>query len=136
VVVLVPRREATPPVTAPALVPVAAESTPADVVPSDEVPAGESPAAEDAAPEDPAAPKPAHPRPAPQRPGRILVRANPWADVLVDGTAIGVTPLSPISLKPGRHTVTLSNSDLKRTRTLTVEVRSGRDSKVEVDFQR
>ena len=44
--------------------------------------------------------------------GMLRVAVAPWAEVLVDGRSFGVTPLAPMDLSEGPHTVTLKNSDL------------------------
>ena len=38
--------------------------------------------------------------------GRISINAVPWADVLIDGTAAGQTPLANLSLPIGSHEIT------------------------------
>ena len=52
----------------------------------------------------------------------------------MDGKALGVTPLAPLQLPAGRHKVTMSNSDLGKTRTVSVDVKPGRDAEVRVDL--
>jgi hypothetical protein len=43
--------------------------------------------------------------------GQLQLAVSPWAEVLVDGQAVGLTPpLSQLMLPAGRHTVTLRNS--------------------------
>jgi hypothetical protein len=39
-------------------------------------------------------------------PGWVTVDASPWAEVSIDGRAIGRTPLGPLPLTPGEHHVT------------------------------
>jgi hypothetical protein len=39
-------------------------------------------------------------------PGWVTVDASPWADVSLDGRAIGRTPLGPLPLAPGEHQLT------------------------------
>ncbi len=38
-------------------------------------------------------------------PGWVTVDASPWADVSIDGQAVGRTPLGPLPLAPGEHQV-------------------------------
>jgi serine/threonine-protein kinase len=65
---------------------------------------------------------------------RILVR--PWAKVTVDGKALGVTPLAPLSLYEGPHQVMLENADLRARKRLTVTVRPGKTKVVKVHMDR
>lgn len=44
-------------------------------------------------------------------PGALLVLVTPWADVAIDGVAVGQTPLTRIPLSPGPHTVVLTHPD-------------------------
>jgi serine/threonine-protein kinase len=37
---------------------------------------------------------------------------TPWAEVNVDGRALGVTPLAPLELVEGTHQVALKNGEL------------------------
>ncbi|HSI04199.1 MAG: serine/threonine-protein kinase [Myxococcota bacterium] len=69
-------------------------------------------------------------------PGSISVRVQPWADVLLDGKAVGTTPLQPISTSAGRHELTLVNAKLKQTKVLHVDVQPGKTVAVEVNLQR
>ncbi|HEX9951793.1 MAG TPA: PEGA domain-containing protein, partial [Rubricoccaceae bacterium] len=41
--------------------------------------------------------------------GSLTVASEPWAAVRIDGRAAGTTPVGPLALAPGRHTVTLEN---------------------------
>ena len=41
--------------------------------------------------------------------GMVTIDASPWADVSVDGKAIGRTPLGPLPLPLGEHQITFSN---------------------------
>jgi eukaryotic-like serine/threonine-protein kinase len=44
--------------------------------------------------------------------GQLRVAVSPWAEVSVDGHALGTTPLPPLDLAEGPHTVTLKNGEL------------------------
>ena len=44
--------------------------------------------------------------------GRLNVNARPWADVLIDGTAVGQTPLANIEIAAGRHEITFRHPEL------------------------
>ncbi len=74
--------------------------------------------------------------PVERAPGAISVRVQPWADVLLDGKAIGTTPLQPISASAGRHELTLVNAKLKQTKVVKVDVQPGKTVAVEVNLQR
>jgi tRNA A-37 threonylcarbamoyl transferase component Bud32 len=69
-------------------------------------------------------------------PGTISVRVHPWADVLLDGAAMGTTPLPAIAASPGKHTLVLVNGKLKITRQMSVDVPSGKNVSVEVNLLR
>jgi hypothetical protein len=69
-------------------------------------PIPERPAAD--APRASAAPIVEAPSPPPEF-GQLLVVAEPWAEVLVDGVEKGETPLSEIRLSAGSHEIVLSN---------------------------
>ncbi|MBL8955137.1 MAG: protein kinase [Myxococcaceae bacterium] len=57
--------------------------------------------------------------------GTLHVRVDPWAEVTLDGRALGVTPVAPVSVYAGRHVVDLVNDDLKQRRRVEVEVMAG-----------
>jgi hypothetical protein len=44
--------------------------------------------------------------------GTLRVAVTPWAEVTVDGRALGTTPLSPVDLAEGAHQVALKNGEL------------------------
>jgi eukaryotic-like serine/threonine-protein kinase len=60
-----------------------------------------------------APPSPEPPEPSPQAPeaGRLLVVTTPWAEIVVDGVAVGQTPKSRFPLAPGPHQVVLTHPD-------------------------
>lgn len=58
--------------------------------------------------------------------GTLRLYVQPWAEVSIDRQNLGVTPLAPISLAPGRHQVRLSNPQLNITRTETVLIEAGK----------
>lgn len=68
--------------------------------------------------------------------GELKVFAMPWALVAVDGREYGATPLEPIALPEGRHTVTLSSPELKRTVTRTVEVPARGSVDLRIDLRK
>ncbi len=59
----------------------------------------------------------------------LHVRVDPWAEVTLDGRALGVTPLPPSQVYAGRHVIDLVNDDLKVKRRVEVEL-SGGEQKV------
>jgi TonB family protein len=61
--------------------------------------------------------------------GRLLIAPEPWSDVTVDGVSIGQTPMAPIELEEGSHTVTLTNPDYE-DQTVTVTITAGEDSSI------
>ena len=59
--------------------------------------------------------------------------ATPWAEVTVDGRAVGMTPLAQIPLAPGSHGVVLSHPEYQPF-TRKVEVRPGEVTRIRFDF--
>jgi serine/threonine-protein kinase len=76
-------------------------------------------------------PPPATPEPA--REGWLLVLAAPWADVTVDGRAVGMTPLARLRLAAGSHAVILSHPQYQPY-TRRVDVRGGETTTIHLDF--
>ena len=55
--------------------------------------------------------------------GRLLIAPEPWANVSIDGVSMGQTPMAPIELEEGSHTVLLTNPDYEdQTSTVTIVV--------------
>jgi serine/threonine-protein kinase len=52
-------------------------------------------------------------------------RIRPYATVVLDGKQLGQTPLAPIEVAVGSHTVQLINKDLGKDVTRPVEVKAG-----------
>jgi len=71
--------------------------------------------------------------PAPEADGWLLVLATPYADVTVDEKPVGYTPLRRLALRPGPHSVVLSNPDYQDFRRK-VTIRSGEVFKLNFDF--
>ncbi|WP_240807382.1 serine/threonine protein kinase [Polyangium spumosum] len=69
-------------------------------------------------------------------PGTLVVSVSPWADVTVDGRSVGTTPLAPLSLAPGPHSVILRNSELGASRSMSVTIKPGKPSSIRVDLRR
>ncbi|WNG25788.1 protein kinase [Cystobacter fuscus] len=67
--------------------------------------------------------------------GVMELRVSPYATVFVDGEKLGVTPLGgPLKLIPGRHTLTLVNDKLGRTKEIILDVKAGPNSLLKVDL--
>lgn len=68
--------------------------------------------------------------------GWLDLRVSPWAEVLIDGTKIGLTPLSPIKMMAKTHTLQLKNPDLSVSREMTFDLRPGETRSLEIVLQR
>jgi eukaryotic-like serine/threonine-protein kinase len=106
--------------------PTAAPSTPA-AVPSTAPPSPRE------ATVVPTAPAPPPATPAPPVQGWLLVLPKPWAEVTVDGRALGPTPLDRIPLAPGSHAVILTHPQYQPF-TRKVEIRPGEVFRLRWDF--
>jgi serine/threonine-protein kinase len=132
---------AAPEVTAPPPVTVAMRTLEPITLPAP-LPAPVAVAPTPAAPEPtltPPAPEPAHPArlgkaAARPRSGELVFSVLPWANVEIDGRSFGQTPLDPVNLEAGVHQVVLTNSDLKATQALRVEVVAGQATPVKWKF--
>ncbi len=69
-------------------------------------------------------------------PGTLMVVVNPWGNVSVDGRALGQTPIAPVSLSPGSHTVIVTNPDLGASRSQTVKVQAGKQAFAKFDLKK
>jgi len=65
--------------------------------------------------------------------GTLRLLVVPWADVEVNGVPRGKTPLSPLSLPAGRHTVRLLHPDYRPIQRI-VTIRAGETVLLRVDF--
>lgn len=120
---------------APAPAPVAV--APVSPAPAVEAPVAPAPERRPASRHEPAR-RSATARPmgaAPAERGTLRLLVNPWAEVRVDGEVLGPTPLPPIALSPGRHTVVLSNDSLSARRTLQVSIHPGDETVLRVDLE-
>ncbi len=61
--------------------------------------------------------------------GRLLIAPEPWANVSVDGVSAGQTPMAPLELEEGSHTVVLTNPDYQ-DQTITVTITPGEDTSI------
>ena len=64
----------------------------------------------------------------------MAINAIPWAEVLVDGTRVGETPIGNITVPIGTHEVIFRHPELGERR-LTVTVTTGEPVKVGVDLR-
>lgn len=69
---------------------------------------------------------------APPAQGTIRILVRPWAKVVLDGKDLGTTPLPPVTVYEGSHTLTLENANLKVRKTVKVTVSGGQESTVKV----
>jgi hypothetical protein len=67
--------------------------------------------------------------------GKLNVNALPWAEVIVDGNAIGETPLGDVSIDVGPHVVTFRHPELGE-KTVSVAVKVGMPARVTVDMRK
>jgi PEGA domain len=67
--------------------------------------------------------------------GKLNVNALPWAEVIVDGDAIGETPLGDVSIDVGPHIVTFRHPELGE-KTVSVAVKVGMPARVTVDMRK
>jgi len=66
--------------------------------------------------------------------GRIAFRVHPWAEVSLDGKPLGVTPLSPVEVESGEHSVVLTNPELGTHKTFVVKAREGQEVVVQINL--
>jgi tRNA A-37 threonylcarbamoyl transferase component Bud32 len=64
----------------------------------------------------------------------LSVNAKPWAEVKLDGRAVGVTPLRKLKLRPGIHVLSLHCPPLGRDATLKLDLKSAQNARVLVDL--
>ncbi|MHB8418750.1 MAG: protein kinase domain-containing protein [Myxococcales bacterium] len=69
-----------------------------------------------------------------QGPGYLTIRSSPWCDVYLDGSKIGVTPISHYEVPAGKHGLLLKNDVEGASRKLTVDVAVGKEAKEAVVF--
>lgn len=66
-------------------------------------------------------------------PGLLQLRVKPWAAVSVDDGYVGTTPLQPLALSPGSHTIRLTHPDYKLLQRK-VTIRPGETARLEIDL--
>ena len=67
--------------------------------------------------------------------GRISINAQPWAQVLIDDTPVGETPLANVPVSIGEHQVTFRHPQMGERRER-VTVRADTPARVSTTFQR
>jgi hypothetical protein len=67
---------------------------------------------------------------------RIDINSTPWAKVVIDGVARGQTPLSGVSLAPGRHAFVLRNPLSRQEVTFTIRLKAGEYRVLPIDLDR
>jgi serine/threonine protein kinase len=65
------------------------------------------------------------------RQGKLKVRVEPWAEVVLDGRSLGETPLPPQTLYEGEHLLVLSNPRLGKREILRIQVKADETTLVE-----
>lgn len=65
--------------------------------------------------------------------GLLQIGVRPYADVVIDGTPMGTTPLKAVRLPIGAHSVLLTHPDYRPFRR-TVTILAGQRSKLIVDL--
>jgi hypothetical protein len=88
--------------------------------------------AEQGRPREP--PQPAAPRRTRHTPGKLAIQVTPWGEVRIDEKRIGVTPLMPVQLQPGRHTVEVFNPETGNRVTKVVLVPAGKTRRLRLNL--
>ncbi|MEO8070491.1 MAG: PEGA domain-containing protein [Acidobacteriota bacterium] len=65
--------------------------------------------------------------------GQLSVSALPWAEITVDGTSIGITPLANVPISLGSHQVVFTHPQLGE-RTRIISVKTGAPTRIGTDF--
>ncbi len=68
-------------------------------------------------------------------PGAVTVNALPWANVTVDGHAVGTTPLIGFSVASGKHVVVVENPELGRKKRFVVDVQPNQTQKISTSLR-
>jgi len=71
----------------------------------------------------------------PAEPAYLTINASPWAEVYVDGTPVGQTPIGNLEVEPGTHTVRLVCPPLEAEVTKTVTLAAGERKPVSADLE-
>jgi hypothetical protein len=68
-----------------------------------------------------------------EAPGFLRLDITPWALVTIDDADVGTTPLRPIPLASGRHSVRLTHPDYQPLQRK-LQIRSGETTRLEIDL--
>jgi len=68
--------------------------------------------------------------------GQLLVLVDPWGEVSIDGSPMGVTPLSAMELDAGPHLLTVANPGYVGWIRHPVEVEAGETYRVNLSFKK
>jgi hypothetical protein len=68
-----------------------------------------------------------------EAPGQLQLAVTPWAEVSVDETSVGTTPVKPIELAPGTHLVRLVHPGF-RPLVRKVVIQAGETTTLEIDL--
>jgi len=129
----------------PPVAPPPVEETPAPPPVVEEKPEKPKPVAAKTKPK-PVKEKPEKPAPAPvaetPKPavaatgkGTVTLRVLPYAEVFRDGTSLGVTPLKPQELDPGKYEFRFVNPETKKSETKKVTVSAGQQQTLKIDLR-
>jgi serine/threonine-protein kinase len=75
-------------------------------------------------------------RPASAGTGYLSVVAYPWAEVFLDGSLIGETPILRRSVSAGQHVVVVRNSPRGVEERRSVTITRGQEARISVDLTR
>jgi hypothetical protein len=67
--------------------------------------------------------------------GRLSVNAVPWADVFIDGSSVGTTPLGELSVPIGTHEILFRHPQLGERRQ-SVTVKAQTPSRIGIDLRK
>jgi hypothetical protein len=71
-----------------------------------------------------------------QNEAQVAARVRPWGNVTLDGRKLGTTPMSPVSVYEGPHTLEVFNPKLKAKKTRVVMVKPRRVTVIKLDLSK
>jgi len=66
--------------------------------------------------------------------GTLSLNANPWANVIIDGKTVGVSPVLDYELSAGQHTIIFRHPDFKPVQK-TITIKKGKNPDLIIDFR-
>ena len=66
--------------------------------------------------------------------GKLKIKVTPWAHVYVDGKSMGTTPLKPLELTVGEHTILVKNDKLGRQHSSRITIKPNKVYSMEIDL--